>query len=199
MLKHNVIYVPGVFDEGGASGAAGADNGSQGAAGEQGPEKKYTDADVDAIINKKFAKWQKDHEEKIAAAEAKARMTEEERRNAEFTELQKELDALKREKLINSEQVNARKALLEAGVTVTDDILQMIIGTDAEANANAVKAYITAFKANVETAVKGALAGKEPQGGNAGRATVTKEQILAVKDPMERQKLIKENMQLFKN
>ena len=128
MLKNNVIYVPGVFDEEGAGAATGAAEQHQAEAKESiGAEKKYTDADVDAIINKKFAKWQKDHEEKIAAAEAKARMTEEERRNAEFTELQKELDSLKREKLINAEQVNARKVLQEAGVTVTDDILQMII------------------------------------------------------------------------
>lgn len=43
-----------------------------------------------------------------------------------------------------------------------------------------------------------ALKGKPPKAGNGGdKPSMTKEQILAVKNPSERQKLIAENITLF--
>ena len=55
-------------------------------------------------------------------------------------------------------------------------------------------------KANyrAKKAVKDALKGKHPKAGNGGdKPPMTKEQILAVKNPSERQKLIAENITLF--
>lgn len=49
---------------------------------EKAQEKKYTDADVDAIIDKKFAKWQKDYESKVDEAKKLAEMTAQQK--AEF-------------------------------------------------------------------------------------------------------------------
>lgn len=43
------------------------------------PEKKYTDADLDKIINTKFAKWQKDSDEKIRQSQLSAEEKEKER------------------------------------------------------------------------------------------------------------------------
>ena len=40
---------------------------------------RYTDADVDAIISKKFAKWQEQHEAKVAEAAKLADMNETQR------------------------------------------------------------------------------------------------------------------------
>lgn len=56
---------------------------------EQEPEaaKKYTDADVDAIINRKFAKWQAEKEQAVADAQEEAaklaKMNGEQRRQYE--------------------------------------------------------------------------------------------------------------------
>ncbi len=47
---------PGADDKGGKNGNAEPDNNDT---------KKYTDADVDEIINKKFAKWQKEQEKRF--------------------------------------------------------------------------------------------------------------------------------------
>ena len=53
------------------------------------------------------------------------------------------------------------------------------------------------YKDAVQAAVKEALKGKAPRKGTGGAGTMTKEQILAVKNPSERQKLIAENITLF--
>lgn len=54
------------------------------------------------------------------------------------------------------------------------------------------------YKEAVQKAVKDALKGKPPKAGNGGdKPSMTKEQILAVKNPSERQKLIAENITLF--
>lgn len=56
----------------------------------------------------------------------------------------------------------------------------------------------TMYKEAVQNAVKDALKGKPPKAGNGGdKPSMTKEQILAVKNPSERQKLIAENITLF--
>ena len=57
-------------------------------------EKKYSDADVNAIIDKKFAKWQKEQESKIKEAEKLAEMNAQEKAEYERDELQKKLDEL---------------------------------------------------------------------------------------------------------
>ena len=54
------------------------------------------------------------------------------------------------------------------------------------------------YKEAVQNAVKDALKGKPPKAGNGGdKPSMTKEQILEVKNPSERQKLIAENITLF--
>jgi hypothetical protein len=89
----------------------------------------------------------------------------------------------------------ARKIGKEQDVNIPDDILGMIIADDAEATKKSVNAYVTAFKAAVLAEVKAEIGGKTPKKGGSG--TVTKEQIMAIKDTKARQEAIKEHMELF--
>lgn len=52
------------------------------------------------------------------------------------------------------------------------------------------------YKVAVQAAVKDALRGNPPKGGTGGK-TMTKEQIMAISNPVERQRLIAENIALF--
>ena len=160
-------------------------------------EKKYSDADLDKIISKKFAKWQAEQEKRVSEAERLAKMSEEERTKAERDAMKKELDALKREKNLATMHAEARKLLQAEQITVGDELIGMIVNADdAEATKTAVSAFAAAYKAAVQDGVKAALRGKAPKtGGGSGR---TKKDILAVEDPIERQRLIRENMDLFK-
>ena len=40
--------------------------------GDSGEEKKYTDKDVDAIVNKRFAKWKTEQEQAVKSAKEEA-------------------------------------------------------------------------------------------------------------------------------
>ena len=73
-----------------------------------------------------------------------------------------------------------------------------LVAEDADGTKKAVEAFATMYKEAVKNAVKEALKGNPPKAGNGGnKPTMTKEQILAVKNPSERQKLIAENITLF--
>lgn len=68
--------------------------GRQGGGAQQ--QARYTDADVDAIISKKFAKWQEQHEAKVAEAAKLAKMNATQRAEYERDQLQRRLDELRR-------------------------------------------------------------------------------------------------------
>jgi hypothetical protein len=72
-----------------------------------------------------------------------------------------------------------------------------MVTTDAEETKAAVDAFAKAFKDAVESAVKDRLKGEPPRKGTGGAASMTKEQILAIKDPELRQKKMLENRHLF--
>ena len=61
------------------------------ATGEKKAEAKYTDADVDEILNKKFAKWQEQREKAVNEAKKLAEMNAQQKAEYERDKLQKEL------------------------------------------------------------------------------------------------------------
>ena len=190
------FYLEQMFAEDIENGGDAGENGSKDEAGKD--EKKYSDADLDKIISKKFAKWQAEQAKRVSEAERLAKMSEEERTKAERDAMKKELDALKREKNLATMHAEARKLLQAEQITVGDELIGMIVNADdAEATKTAVSAFAAAYKAAVQDGVKAALRGKAPKTGGNGSGR-TKKDILAVEDPIERQRLIRENMDLFK-
>lgn len=162
------------------------------------PELKYTDEDVDKLFNKKFAEWEKKKQKEIDEAKKLAEMNAQERAEHERDELQKKLDALEKKDTLSEMTKTARKMLSDEGVSVPDEVLAMIVDTDAEKTKAAVDAFGKAFKDAVESAVKEKLKGNPPRKGTSGGGTtMTKEQILNIKDPEERQKAMLENRELF--
>lgn len=161
------------------------------------PDKKYSDDDVDKILNKKFAEWEKKKQKEVDEAKKLADMNAKEKAEYERDKLQKELDELKRKDSLSEMTKTARKMLSDEGVSVSDDVLSMIVSTDAEKTKAAVDAFGKAFKEAVDAAVKEKLKGNPPKKGTGGGASMTKEQILAIKDNEARQKAMLENRELF--
>ena len=183
--------------EGNDKGAAtDTGNGTGGAKVDEG-EKKYTDKDLDEIINKKFAKWQKDHEKKVDEAQKLATMNAQQKAEYERDKLQKELDEYKRKDSLAAMSNTARKMLTDDGISVSDELLTMLVTTDAEKTKAAVDGFKTAFKDAVEAAVKERLKGEPPKKGTGGATSMTKEAIMAIKDPELRQQKMLENKHLF--
>lgn len=202
-------YLRQIFAEDGGSDGAddkGAKGGNPGADDKGGNDdeaepankdtKKYSDAEVDEIINKKFAKWQKEQERKISEAEKLAGMNAQEKAEHERDTLQKELDALKRANSIAEMEKTARTMLHDDGVNVPDEVVSSLIADDADSTKTKVEAFSKAFKEAVQAAVKDALKGKAPATGKGG-STLTKADILKIANRAERQKAIAEHIELF--
>lgn len=165
-------------------------------------EKKYTDADVDAIIDKKFASWQQKQDKAIADAVAKveeanrlAQMNDKEKADHERQAMETELAELKAEKA-HLTMMNEAKAMLKAdGLNIPDELVSVLVSESADKTSEAVKAFSGLFQKAVDDAVKGKLAGAEPKKGSA--AALSKEDILQEKDPQKRLKMIEDNIALF--
>lgn len=157
---------------------------------------KYTDADVDEIVSKRLAKWEKQQAAKVEEAAKLAEMNAQQKAEYERDKVQKELDEYKRRDTVNAMVAESRRQLSEQGIAVSDDILVRLVGETAEETKASVDAFSTAFTAAVEDAVKKQLAGKAPAAGVATK-TMTKEEILAIKDPITRQAAIRDNIGLF--
>lgn len=160
------------------------------------PKAKYTDEDVDRLLDKKFAEWQTKKEKELAEAERKAKLSAEERAKEEREEMQKQLDEYKAKESRSMLQQTARKTLTGKGINAPDEIVDLLAKGTAEETADAAESFAKLFKEEVDKAVKDALKGNPPRkGGKEG--VVTKKDIMAIKNPVERQKQIAEHMDLF--
>lgn len=160
-------------------------------------ELKYTDADVDKLINKKFAEWQKKKETEITEAKRLAEMSESEKAEHERGKLQKQLDELLAEKSKSEMTKTARSILSEKGINVSDDLLSLLVNSDAEKTKKAIDSFANLFEKEVQRQVKEALKTPTPRKNTSSGSKVTKEDIMKIKDRKERQRLINENMSLF--
>lgn len=160
-------------------------------------EKKYSDKDLDAILDKRFARWKADQEKEKAEAKRLADMNAQERAEAERDKVQKELDELKAKNAIAEMTNEARKMCTEHNINVGDDLLSVLVDQDADKTKKAVDTFVKMFEQEVEKAVKEKLKGNGPKRGGGSNKGVTRESILNITDPMERQRMIAENMDLF--
>ncbi|WP_302954506.1 DUF4355 domain-containing protein [Faecalitalea cylindroides] len=162
---------------------------------------KYTEDDLDRIINRKFAEWNKKKEKEQRDRDEAQRlqnMTDEEKRKHQFETMQRELDTLKNEKVMNEMAKTARGILTSKHINVSDELINNLISDDAETTKKSVDSFVSAFEKAVQDAVTERLKGKPPVAGSTGKK-ITKEEIMKIKNPRERQKMIAENIDLFQN
>lgn len=202
----NKFYLQMFAEDTAESAKMGEDGSKTGGEGKSSTEEKktenkpkYSDEEVNAILDKKFAEWQKKQNKAVEEAEKLGRMNAQQKAEYERDQLQKELDALKKKDTLAEMTKTARKMLTDEGINVTDDLLSVMVTTDAAETKSAIDGFTKAFKAAVESAVKEKLKGNPPTKGTggSGSATMTKEQIMAIKDPEQRQKMMLENKHLF--
>ena len=205
-MKKHLLDLQLFAEDGGANGSEDQEPANsttetkeaEGKENEPKPEKKYSDDDVDKILNKKFAEWEKKKQKEVDEAKKLADMNAKEKAEYERDKLQKELDALREKDSLSEMTKTARKMLSESGITASDDILSVLVTTDAEQTKAAIDSFSKTFQAAVEAAVKERLRGEPPRrGSGGGAAPMTKEQIMKIRDPELRQKKMLENKELF--
>ena len=159
-------------------------------------EPKYTDEDVNKILDKKFAEWQKKQEKKVSEAERLSKMTAEEKAAEKLKALEEKIRGYEVAAARTEMTKQARAILSDKNIHVDDALLANLIAEDAETTKTSVESFVTLFNSAVEKAVKEALKGESPKGGSAP-AGMTKEQILAIPNRAERQRMMKEHKDLF--
>ena len=150
---------------------------------------------IETAVKNAREQWELETNDKLSEAEKLARMTKEQKAEYRAQQMEKEIAALKREKTMAEMAKIARKMLADEDINLPDDLLAHLISEDAEKTKTAVEGFCKLFKDAVQEQVKNALKGGSPKKGDEN--TVTKEQILDIKDPIERQRLIAENIKLF--
>lgn len=158
---------------------------------------KYSDDDLDKILGNRFSRWQKEQQKAVDEAKKLAEMDAQQKAEYERDQLKKELDDLKRKDSISEMTKTARKMLSDKNITVPDELLAMMVTTDAEETKKAIDGFTKAFTDAVEDAVKERLRGTPPRRGSGSAPTMTKEQIMAIRDPELRQKKMLEHRELF--
>ena len=120
-------------------------------------EKTFTQAELDKILNKKFAQWQKKTEEAKQEAERRAKLTEAEK----LAEERKEFEAMRKqfeyEKRVNS----TSKTLASNNLPV--EFADFLIAEDDEATTQRVDLFKNAFNEAVEKSVTQRLKGNTPK------------------------------------
>ena len=152
---------------------------------------------INTAVSNAQKKWQTMTDGKVSEAEKLAQMTSEEKAEYKAKKAEQELADLKKQMALGDMAKTARKMLSEENITVPDEIIMNLVSDDAEKTKSSVESFAKVFKDAVQAAVKESLKGNPPKASSGGTTTVTREQILAVKDRTERQRLIAENPQLF--
>lgn len=157
--------------------------------------KLYTDEDVDKLINRKFAEWQAKKDQEINEAQKLAEMNEQQKSDYKLQKLQKELDEYKNRETLSEMAKTARAILSEQNINIPDELVSVLVTTDADTTSANVKAFAKAFQSAVSQAVEQKITHKEPKTGKS--KNITKDDIMAIKDTAARQKAIAENIELF--
>lgn len=192
-----------IFDEGGNEGGTdgngddkGAENGGDGNEDDK-DKPKYTDADLDKIINQKFSQWQKRQEKAVDEAKKLEKMSADEKNAKKLSELQARLDEMEKKDAQSKMAASARKLLQDESIVVDDVIVSALIRDDAEQTKAAVDAFIKSFKTAVQNAAKVTFSRPaKPKTGGSGE--MTRADIMKITDRAERQKAIKAHPELFR-
>ena len=153
-------------------------------------EKTFTQEELDKILNKKFAQWQKKTEEAKAEAERKAKLTEAEK----LAEERKEFEAMKKQ-FEYEQRVNSTSKVL-ASNNLPIQFADFLIAENDEATTQRVDLFKNAFNEALEKAVSERLKGRTPKISANKSVEISKEQFNKM-DLVQRQKLFVENRELY--
>ena len=139
----------------------------------QAEEKKYTDADLDRIIDRKFAKWKSEKQKEVDEAKRLTEMDAQQKAEYQRDQLQKQLDELKHANAKNEMTGTARNMLSESGIHAQDELLSCLVTDNAESTKAAIDSFTKLLNAAVESAVTERLKSPTPKMG--GKSRMTKE------------------------
>lgn len=123
-------------------------------------EKKYSDNDVDAMMDKKWKNWKKKADEEVEEAKKLAKMNAEEK--AKYEREQRDKELAEREAAITKRELTAtaKETLADKGLPI--ELSAVLDYSNAEACNESIAAVEKAFMSAVNKAVEQRLKGSAP-------------------------------------
>ncbi|MDE5884712.1 MAG: DUF4355 domain-containing protein, partial [Oscillospiraceae bacterium] len=157
---------------------------------------ELTAESVSEMIQAAIANYTKQQEQARSEAEKLAGMNESEKLAYERDQYKTELENLKNQVVLAQMQGTARAILAEKNIHAPDELIAMIVTADAETTKSNVARFAEMYTKAVENGIWERMKSGTPRTGTV-KNSMTKEQILAIKDNKARIQAINENMQLF--
>lgn len=165
-------------------------------------EKTFTRADVGkmmaAEISKQKAEWQKEYETKLeeqkSEAERLAKLSKDEREQEEENKRIKAIEEREKNVQMAELRIETKSELANSGLP--ESFVDFVLTEKAEDIQTNIANLKKHFDDELEKVVNLRLVQKQTKVGT-GAAGMTKAQIMEIKDPVERQKAIAENRNLF--
>lgn len=162
-------------------------------------EKTFTQQEVDDIVKSRIEREIKKLTAKAQEPKKLTEMNEIETLKSELQETQKALQELTTQHIKTELRAKASDILNSNGIKPNDKMLDILVADNAETTHDNIKAFTDLLKTQAVDIVKVQMKGATPVSTTANvTKTVTKAEIMAIKDVNERQKMIAENLHLFK-
>ena len=166
-------------------------------------DKTFTQDELDHIVQERVkravAKAQKDVENKIKQAQSEgerlAKLTKDERAKEEEAKRLADLEAREKAIAVKELRIETQSLLSDEGLPI--EFLDVVMADTAESVKDNIASIRKVFDEAVEKRVNERLTQDKPRRG-ATAGAMTKAEIMAVQNASERQKLIAENLELFR-
>lgn len=139
---------------------------------DRGGEKKYSDDDVNDIVNKKFAIWKSEHEKEVAEAKAEAeklaKMNADQKKDYEIEKLKTENEKYKALQVKTELGKEASKQLKEKNIDATAEILDFVVGENAETTSKNIDSFVEIIEKQLALKEAERAKGKTPSSYNQG-------------------------------
>lgn len=130
-------------------------------------EKKYTDADVNKLLNAKYAKMAEKFEKELQEAKDEAaklaKMNAEQKKEYELEKLRDENTKLKSQALRYELGKTATSILKENNIEATQDILDFVVGEDAETTKERITKFVDIINGQIKAAETERATGRTPK------------------------------------
>lgn len=130
-------------------------------------EKKYTDADVNKLLKAKYAKMAEKFEKELQEAKDEAaklaKMNAEQKKEYELEKLKQENAALKSQALRYELGKTATAILKESDIEATQDMLDFVVGKDAESTKELITKFVGIINGQIKAAETKRATGRTPK------------------------------------
>lgn len=147
----------------------------------EGDPATYAEKEFQKRLQEEISKVTTKHADDLAAArteaEKLAKMNADEKAKYEFEKREQDLAAKEQDIATRELRAETLKTLADKKYNLPAEVIDLVLGADAETTTKNIETFKTVFDAAVQSAVEERLAGKSPSTGTGGAGKGTEEQI----------------------